>query len=139
MTVKLPAGYKLWVDAGPDPFENVAGPFYLKPAGDGTHKSAFISEAKHANMGGMLHGGLLMTFADFAIFAIARDYLSEEGAVTLSFNSDFVSAGPVGALIEATGEVVKTTGSMVFVRGQVFSGEQIIMPFSAIIKKIKRR
>jgi acyl-coenzyme A thioesterase PaaI-like protein len=139
MTVKMPDGYQLWDDAESDPFESIAGPFYLKPVGDGTHKSAFISEVKHANMGGMLHGGLLMTFADFAIFAIARDYLSETGAVTLSFNSEFVSAGPVGALIEATGEVVKSTGSMVFVRGQIFSDEQTIMTFSAIIKKIKRR
>ena len=139
MTVELPDGYKLWSDMGHDPFEDIAGPFYLKPDDDGTHKSAFISEAKHANMGGMLHGGLLMTFADYALFAIARNHLGEGGGVTLAFNSEFVSAGPVGALIEASGEVTKATGSMVFVRGKIYTGEQIIMTFSGIIKKLRAK
>jgi acyl-coenzyme A thioesterase PaaI-like protein len=139
MAVELPEGYELWSDMGHDPFEDIVGPFYLKPQADGTHKSAFISEAKHSNMGGMLHGGLLMTFADYALFAIARNYLSETGGVTLSFTSEFIAAGPVGALIEAEGEISKVTGSMIFIRGKIFSGERTIMTFSGIIKKIRAR
>ncbi|UTW56874.1 PaaI family thioesterase [Kordiimonas sp. SCSIO 12610] len=139
MAVEIPEGYKLWTDMGTDPFEDLAGPFHLKPQEDGTHKCAFISDPKHANMGGMIHGGLLMTFADYALFAIARDCLGEAGGVTISFNSEFVSAGPIGALIEASGEIVKVTGSMVFVRGKIYTGEQTILSFSGIIKKLRSR
>lgn len=139
MAVELPEGYALWSDMDHDPFEDLAGPFYLKPQDDGTHKCAFVSEAKHSNMGGMIHGGLLMTFADYALFAIARNHLGEAGGVTLSFNSEFVSAGPIGALIEASGEISKVTGSMIFVRGKIHTDDHTIMTFSGIIKKLKSR
>ena len=115
----LPDGFKLWGQGGEDPFEDLIGPFYLKPERNGTYRSAFVAEARHANMGGVLHGGLLMSFADFALFSIARDHLGDAGGVTVSFNGDFVAAGRVGSLIEATGEIMKVTGKMIFVQGKI--------------------
>jgi acyl-coenzyme A thioesterase PaaI-like protein len=138
-SASLPEGFRLWGEGGEDPFEDMIGPFYLKPEGDGTYRSAFVAEPRHANMGGALHGGLLMSFADFALFSIARDHMGGQSGVTVSFHGDFVSAGRVGDLIEATGVVTKATGSMIFVQGRIFSGDTIIMPFSGIIKKLRRR
>ncbi|WP_286828176.1 MULTISPECIES: PaaI family thioesterase [Kordiimonas] len=131
------AGYRTWGDV--DPFEDLIGPFYLKDNGDGTHRSAFVAEAeRHCNAGGMLHGGLLMSFADFALFAIAKEALGGFG-VTVAFNSEFVSAGQAGELVEATGEITRDTRSLIFVRGKIFSGDRTIMAFSGIIKKVKGR
>ncbi|NVJ68811.1 MAG: PaaI family thioesterase [Alphaproteobacteria bacterium] len=128
-------GYHTWGDV--DPFETLIGPFYLKDNGDGTYRSAFVAEAdRHANNGGMLHGGLLMSFADFALFAIAKDYLEGAG-VTVACNSEFVSAGQPGDLIEATGEVTRATRSLIFVRGKIFTGDRTILSFSGIIKKVR--
>ena len=132
----ISGGYKTW--EGGDAFEDLVGPFYFKKLDDGSYHSAFVSEGRHKNGGGMLHGGLLMTFADFALFTIAKDHL-EGMSVTLGFNSEFVSAGTAGALIEASGEVTRATRSLIFVRGKIFSGDSIIMTFSGIIKKIAKR
>ena len=128
-------GFHTW--GSEDPFEDTIGPFYFRQEEDGSYRCAFVSERKHLNGGGMLHGGLLMSFADFALFAIARDHLEGMG-VTVAFNSEFVSAGPANALIEATGEVTKAARSILFVRGKVFSGDNTIMTFSGIIKKIRK-
>ena len=129
-------GFRTWGSV--DPYEDLVGPFYFKQEDDGSYRSAFISEKRHMNGGGALHGGLLMSFADFALFAISRDHI-DGMAVTVGFNSEFVSAGPQDALIEATGEVTKATGSLLFVRGKIFSGGETILVFSGILKKIRKR
>ena len=49
------------------------------------------------NGSGFVHGAL-MTFADYTIFAIAREALAGHGSVTVSTNSDFVDAGRAGQL-----------------------------------------
>lgn len=130
-------GYSTW--GTPDAFEDYIGPFYFKKMDDGGYRCAFISEEKHLNGGGMLHGGMLMSYADFALFATARDHLDMDGmAVTVSMNSEFISAGPVGQLIEAEGEVTRATRSLLFARGRIFCGDATIMTFSGIMKKLKK-
>lgn len=128
-------GFRTW--GSEDPFEDTIGPFYFRQESDGSCRCAFVSERKHLNGGGMLHGGLLMSFADFALFAIAKEHL-DGMAVTVGFNSEFVSAGPGGALIEADGEVTKATRSLLFVRGRIFCGDDTIMTFSGILKKVRK-
>lgn len=132
----LQEGYRTWGNV--DAFEDLIGPFYFKKLDNGLFHSVFVSENRHLNGGGNLHGGLLMSFADFAMFVIAKDHLDGD-AVTLGFNSEFISAGAAGTLIEASGEVTKATGSLLFVRGKIFSAENTIMTFSGILKKIRRR
>lgn len=130
-------GYRTW--GTPDAFEDYIGPFYFKKMEDGSYHCAFVSEEKHLNGGGMLHGGMLMSYADFALFAIARDHLDMDGmAVTVSMNSEFISAGPVDAVIEATGEVTRATRSLIFARGRIFCGDTTVMTFSGIMKKLNK-
>lgn len=128
-------GYQTW--DGVDAFENLVGPFYYKKQDNGEYKAAFVSDDRHKNIGGILHGGLLMTFADFSLFTIAKDHL-DSVFVTLGFNSEFVSAGYAGTLIEATGEVTGSSRSLLFVRGKIFSDDRTIMTFSGILKKITK-
>jgi acyl-coenzyme A thioesterase PaaI-like protein len=78
-----------------------------------------------------------MAFADFALFWIARDELGGTGAVTASCNSEFLDAAKMGELIEATGEVLRSTGSMIFVRGLISAERRPLLSFSAILKKIR--
>lgn len=129
-------GFRTWGDI--DPFEALVGPFYYKRDADGSYRSAFVSERRHLNAGGMLHGGLLMSFADFALFVTAKDHLDDGMAVTVGFNSEFVAAGRQDTLIEATGEVTRATRSLLFVRGKIFSGDQTILTFSGILKKSRK-
>ncbi len=128
-------GYHIWGDT--DPYENMLGPFYMQEQEDGTFKSAYWTEEDHANSGGALHGGFLMSFADFSLFAIAKNNLGEGSAVTVSFSSEFISAGRPGDLIEATGEILRAARSLVFVRGMITSAGEPIMSFSGVLKKIK--
>ncbi len=128
-----------WTFYSADPFEDHAGPYYYRIGEDGRPVAAFRAEHKHMNGGGFMHGGAIMTFADYAIFVIAREALTDGHSVTASFNGDFVGSVPPGALVECTGEVVKNARSMVFVRGLITTGGEPVMNFSAIIKKTRPR
>ncbi|HSV03462.1 MAG TPA: PaaI family thioesterase [Phenylobacterium sp.] len=127
---------------GGDPFEDLAGPFYWKKRADGVPVCAFRAERKHMNGGGFLHGGCVMSFADFALFVIARDAIQGVPTVTATFNCELVGTAREGELVECRGEVVKAGRSMVFVRGLIANasaGGEPVASFSSVIKKTPPR
>lgn len=129
------AGWSTWL-YGDDPFETLAGPFYLRDDPDGATRCAVMPEARHANAGGALHGGFLMTFVDYALFAIARGDLQGVG-VTVSCHTDFLAAARPGERLEATGQVVRAARSLLFVRGLVVQGSTTVASFSGIVKRMR--
>lgn len=131
------AGWLYWGDH--DPFEAQSGPYYFRKEADGTTRCAFRAERKHMNGGSFMHGGCMMTFADYALFSIAYEELRGHYAVTVSLNGEFVGPAHEGDLVECTGEVVKAGKSMIFVRGLIFTGDRPMMSFSGVVKKVRER
>lgn len=131
------AGWKNWPQ---EPFEHdTAGPFYFRTDEIG-HVAAFRAEHKHMNGGGVVHGGCLMAFADFALFAIAHDHLSDDSySLTVAFTSEFLSGPTEGQLIEARGEVLRAGGSLVFVRGLVTADGTPALNFSGTLKRVRSK
>ena len=133
-SVSLPSDYQVY--EYDDPFEDHVGPLGYKVV-DGTITFAFLADARHRNTAGTVHGGMLMTFADFALCLTATWDQPGEKCVTVSCNSEFVAPGRLGDLIEASGEVVRRTKSLTFVRGQVYADDRILLNYSAIVKRIR--
>jgi uncharacterized protein (TIGR00369 family) len=129
------AGWTHWAH---DPYETRSGPFFYRTEDDGGIVSAFRAEPRHMNGGGFMHGGCLMTFADFALFAIATKELEGGHAVTLNLAGDFLDPAQVGQLIEARGEVVRAGGKTLFVQGLVTADGAPALRFNGIIRKIRR-
>ena len=121
-----------------DPFETRAGPFFWARLEDGTHNFALVAEERHCNSHGIVHGGLMMTMIDLALVATAKA-VPEDRFVTVSLNSEFVSSGRKGDLIEARGELVRRGRSLAFVRGQVVCGDRVLLSASAVLKQIVLR
>lgn len=130
------AGWKHWPH---DAFETRAGPFYFRIDDDGEAVCAFTAEPRHMNGGGFMHGGCLMTFADFALFSIAHKELRDSHAVTLSMNSEFLDPATPGQLIEARGEVTRAGGKTIFVRGLITADAKPVFSFTGIIRKVGKR
>ena len=131
------AGWMTW-SRGADPYETLLGPFCFKLE-DEHVRSAFEPKTHHLNGGATLHGGALMSFADFSLFSIAHKALSDDvRAVTLSCNCEFLSAGDLDGWIEAEGEVLRETRSIIFVRGLITQRDRPVLAFSGALKKINR-
>lgn len=130
------AGWKNWAH---DAFETRAGPFYYREGEDGAPVCAFRAEPRHMNGGGFMHGGCLMTFADFALFSIAQSEMAGQMGVTLNLAGDFLGPVHAGQLVEARGEVTRGGGKTVFVRGLVTGDGTPALSFTGIIRKVGPR
>lgn len=119
-----------------DRFEDHTGPFYCKPDGAGV-VCGFRPEAKNCNAGGNVHGGSVMTFADYALFMIAGGMDASVHGVTVTCNVEFVDGAEPGKLLTARGEVVRAGFSMVFVRGMICDGDRPVTVFSGTLKKVR--
>ena len=129
------AGWSTW---SRDSFESNNGPFWHRIGEDGTVRCAFRVEKKHLNGMRNVHGGCFMTFADYCLFAMASRELEGPG-VTVSFGCEFLDAAREGDLIEATGEIMRAGGSLIFLRGVLSCGERRLFTFSGTIKRVKKR
>ena len=121
-----------------DPFENLAGPFYWAHEADGAVQFAVKAAARHCNSQGVVHGGFLMTMIDLTLVAVAK-HVPEDKFVTVSLSSDFVGSALEGELLMASGELVRRTRSMAFVRGQIICADRVLLTASAVLKLIKPR
>lgn len=123
----------------PQTFDHTAGPFYFRPDPDGRMRCAFRAEQRHMNAGHRMHGGCLMTLADMALFQIAHMEMEGQHGVTVQLDSTFIDGAVAGDLVEATGEVLRAGGSLIFVRGQITTGSRLLMTFSGVIRKFAPR
>lgn len=130
------AGWYHWEPV--DDFEEHAGPFYCRSEGEGI-VCAFLPQAKNRNGGGNIHGGALMTFADYALFMIAGGMEASIHGVTLTMNTEFVGAAEAERLLTARGEVVREGQSIAFVRGLIDDDGRPVLAFSGTIKKFRAR
>ncbi len=119
----------------PQTFSAHAGPFYFREEG-ALPGVGFFSEQHHANLGGIVHGGALMTLADMSLFDICFRAEGRFAAVTVTMNSEFLSPAPLGEFIEATGEVMKAGRTTVFVRGVITAKEKAVLSFSGSLKRL---
>lgn len=119
-----------------DPHEMNTGPFYWRRRDEDGLKFAFVAEQKHCNSGGIVHGGLLMTFADMVMCVAGQEGTNDQGVFTISFNSEFIASAKVGETVKARTEVTRRTGRMAFVRGEIYTENEMVMTCSAVLRRI---
>ena len=106
-------------------FIGLVGPIWSRTAPEG-RRFGFVAEARHANLIGIVQGGMIMTFADRALGILAWEAAAGPACVTVSLEVQFVGAGRIGSFIECSGEVVRRTSGLVFMRGLVTSGRAVV-------------
>lgn len=121
-----------------DDFEEHSGPFYCRDEGERL-VCGFRPAAKNRNGSGNIHGGALMTFADYALFIAAHHADPKIYGVTLTMNCEFVGAAESGRLLTARTEVVRQGQSILFARGTIDDEGRPVLTFSGTIKKFKPR
>ncbi len=127
------AGWSAVEDKG---FIAHVGPLHLRDA-DGAY--AFQAAQKHANLIGVVHGGMLMSFADRALGETAMRAADGANCVTIQLEMKFIDVGRLGDWIEIRPQVVKRTGSLVFMRGDVREGSRLLASADGVWKILRRR
>ena len=67
----------------------------------------------------MLHGGMLMSFADQAMGMTGRRATGDKPHATIEMNIQFIGGVKLGDFVEAHCEVVRETRSVMFIEGKL--------------------
>lgn len=98
-------------------FNDQLAPIYLQTTETGI-RTALIVQPGHLNPMGICHGGVILSFADFAMAALLAHRLQNySGMPTINMNVDFIAPGKVGDWLEFKLDRLSTTRLMGNVAG----------------------
>ena len=86
---------------------------------DGRWLYGLLTGPEHTNPNGVVHGGVLMAFADHGLSMIAWEAAERAPCTTIQLNTHFLDAIRPGEFLELQGEVTRRTRGLVFVRGRI--------------------
>jgi uncharacterized protein (TIGR00369 family) len=108
----IPDGFEPYPNQGP--FLEHIGPILVHEEDDEL-VLALQAEERHANHRGTVQGGLLSTFADFALGrAIERDAEDDKDRATVSLTVDFIKPAKPGDWIESRTRVDRVGSTLSF-------------------------
>jgi uncharacterized protein (TIGR00369 family) len=91
---------------------------------------------QHTNLGGVLHGGMLATFAD-TLLPYAAMYQALGGRrflPTISLQIDYLAPAAMGAWVQGEAEVLRMTRNMLFMQAIITADDIPIARVSGIFK-----
>jgi uncharacterized protein (TIGR00369 family) len=111
-------------------FGELIGPVWRK----GDALFGIMTADKHRNHRSMLHGGVLMSFADQAMGMTGRRLTGDKPHATIEMNMQFIAGVKIGDFVEAHCEVVRETRSVLFIESKLKVGTRIVASASGIWK-----
>lgn len=127
-----------WYQETVPTFLTLVGPVWRKDGDSGT-SYGLLAEPKHANHRGIVHGGMIMTLADYAVGMAGALATGNIAQVTIQIDVQFVSAAEIGDFIVSRSEVVRRTSSLLFLRGELSVGSRPVATANGIWKIVKPR
>lgn len=107
-------------------FNDLLGTLYTRQDADGL-VWGFVADERYTNPNGVVHGGMLMTFADTAMGQLAES-ASGKLTATISMNVEFVAATPVeNQWVECRPAISRLGRSIAFMRGEISSNGTLLM------------
>lgn len=128
-----------WERFGDEGFIDLVGPIFVRRGSSGTEAFAFEAQPKHANLIGVVHGGMLMTLADRALGVASWEAAGGKPCVTIQFDMQFLSPAKMGEFVEITPQVVRKTSSLVFMRGAAKVGDRDVAAATGLWKILAER
>jgi acyl-coenzyme A thioesterase PaaI-like protein len=83
---------------------------------DDTWHYGLLTGPEHANPNGVVHGGVMMAFADHMLSLVAWEAAGRANCTTIQLNTHFLDAIQPGAFLSLSGAATKRTRGLVFVR-----------------------
>ncbi len=114
-------------------FIDMLGPFYWKHADDGAFLFGFMSEAKHGNPNGVVHGAAFVALVDTCMGHVIEHSTGRKCA-TIGLDTQFLAGGKVGGWIEARARLRSMTRTLAFLDGEIRADGALLMTATAIFR-----
>ena len=126
-----PAGFEPFPNQGP--FLEYIGPIHVREDDDGHPILGVRAEDRHANHRGTVQGGLLSTFADFALGrAIEFDAPDDHDRATVSLTVDYLKPAEPGDWIESRTSTDRVGRTLSFADCALVVGDREIVRARAV-------
>lgn len=98
-------------------------------------------ERKHENLQGIIHGAVTLGLIDISMFTTMHVVGSGNAgpSVTLELSTQFIGGGDPARPLDAVTEIMRETGKLVFVRGEVLQEDDCVAAYSGIVRKFAPR
>ncbi len=118
----------------------VLGKMWVRREGDYCRLRIF-PQRHLTNLGDNIHGAATLGLIDIALFATMHVVGSgHDGfAVTVELSTQFVGTGDPERPLDAVSEIVRETGSMLFVRGKAVQDDDVVASYSGIVRRLGKR
>lgn len=114
-------------------FGELIGPLWRQGEGEQL-RFGLLAAQKHLNFNGIVHGGMLATFADQSMGMTALEATGKKPHATIELNVQYISAVHAGEFVETQCEVVRVTRAIIFMRTKMMVGMRIVGTASGIWK-----
>lgn len=128
-----------WLPLRGDGFATLIGPLWHRPSVDGAPRFALLTDPRHANFHGIVHGGMLMSFADTALGITVWELIGRQPCVTIQFSTQFLDAVHIGEFVEIDVEILRRSSSVVFARGMLRCGARQLVSVEGVWKILRGR
>lgn len=130
----IPAGFMHYEG---DAAEDRLGPFFGRVTGQG-FETAFRAQQSHCNAHNTVHGGILMSFADYSLCMAGIHGETGVNVLTVSCNNEFLAPAHEGDLIYGRCEVLREGKSLIFVRCVLSVNDEPVLNSSGVVKRFQR-
>lgn len=119
-------------------FAGLIGPLWARQEQDAWTYGVLATD-QHLNPAGVVHGGLLTALLDHGLSAIAWEALGRKACVTVQLDTHFLAVARAGQFLQVRGRVERVTSSLVFVRGEVSVGGEVVATGVGVLKVLSGR
>jgi acyl-coenzyme A thioesterase PaaI-like protein len=142
MTDPTPTGFDPraagWKPLPLEGYPALLGPYWARrrEGGEGW-RYGFLAEPKHRNDGGVVHGGMLMSFADDILGMTVWEAAGRRQVTTVHLSTHFIAPARLGDFVECEAEVMRTTRTLVFVRGTLMVDDRTCISAEGVWKILR--
>lgn len=124
----VPSGFEPYpIEGG---FDLACGMIYRRETKSGS-TFGFPATERHGNLNKVIHGGMLMTFADNIMGLIAEE-ASGRFTATISLNVDFVASTTPDGWVEGRPTLTRLARTVAFLSSEITSGGKTLITASGV-------
>lgn len=128
-----------WRDVRGTGFNRHIGPVRIARTGERAWRGALTLDARHINVGGVCHGGVLMSLADITMGTASFEAAGGHPCATISMETHFLAAAKEGHVLIAEAMQLRRVRELSFMDCAVWSGGRQVLRASGIWKHLASR
>lgn len=128
-----------WREIRGEGFNRTIGPIRFCRSGENEWQAALEIEDRHINIGGVCHGGVLLTLADVAMGAATFESGGRRPCATIELGSHFLAGTKRGQTALAVSRQSRGVRDLSFMECEIWAGGRPVMRASGIWKYLASR